>query len=67
MRIDRVVFVLSSVLILLCIVLSYLFSSRWLIGATIVGINMVQAEFTGVCPVTMMLRKLGFKPQSGTP
>jgi hypothetical protein len=64
MHIDRMVFALSGVLILLCIALSYLFSSRWLIGAGIVGLNMVQAGFTGMCPVAMTLRKLGFKSDS---
>jgi hypothetical protein len=61
MHIDRMVFAISGVLILLCIALSYEFSSRWLIGAAIVGLNMVQAGFTGMCPVAITLRKLGFK------
>ena len=64
MHIDRMVFAISGVLILLCVALSYLFSSRWLIGAAIVGLNMVQAGFTGVCPVAMTLRRLGFKSES---
>ena len=64
MHIDRIVFAISGVLILLCITLSCLFSSRWLIGAAIVGLNMVQAGFTGMCPVAITLRKLGFKSDS---
>jgi hypothetical protein len=64
MHIDRMVFAISGVLILLCIALSYEFSSRWLIGAAIVGLNMVQAGFTGMCPVAITLRKLGFKSDS---
>jgi hypothetical protein len=43
MHIDRMVFAISGVLILPCIALSYLYSSRWLIGAAIVGLNLVQA------------------------
>jgi hypothetical protein len=64
MHIDRMVFAISGVLILLCIALSYLLSSRWLIGAAIVGLNMVQAGFTGLCPVAMTLKKLGFRSDS---
>ena len=64
MLIDRMVFAISGLLILLCIALSYLISSRWMIGAAIVGLNMVQAGFTGMCPVAMTLRKLGFKSDS---
>jgi hypothetical protein len=58
------VFAISGALILLCIALSFLLSSRWLIGAAIVGLNMVQAGFTGMCPVAMTLKKLGFKSDS---
>ncbi len=64
MLIDRMVFAISGALILLCIGLSYLFSSQWLIVAAIVGLNMVQAGFTGFCPVAMTLRKLGAKSDS---
>lgn len=61
MHIDRMVFVISGVLVLVCITLSTLLSSRWLIGAGIVGLNMVQAGFTGLCPVAWTLRKLGLE------
>ena len=64
MLIDRVVFVFSGALILICIGLSYLFSSHWLIVAAIVGLNMVQAGFTGLCPVAITLKKLGVKSDS---
>jgi len=37
MLIDRLVFAISGALILICIALSYLFSSHWLIVAAIVG------------------------------
>ena len=61
MHIDRMVFVISGVLILICIALSVLLSSRWLIGAGIVGLNMIQAGFSGLCPVAWTLRKLGLE------
>lgn len=64
MLIDRMVFAISGAAILLCIALSYLFSSHWLILAAIVGLNMVQAGFTGYCPVAFTLRKLGMKSDS---
>ncbi len=64
MLVDRMVFAISGALILLCIALSYLFSAHWLIVAAIVGLNMVQAGFTGFCPVAMTLKKLGVKSDS---
>ena len=64
MLIDRLVFAISGALVLFCITLSYLYSSHWLIVAAIVGLNMVQAGFTGLCPVAITLKKLGFKSAS---
>ncbi len=64
MRLDRMVFAISGGLILMCIALSYLFTRHWLIVAAIVGMNMVQAAFTGWCPVAMTLRKLGVRSDS---
>jgi hypothetical protein len=64
MLIDRLVFGISGALILICIALSYLFSSQWLIVAAIVGLNMVQAGFTGLCPIAITLKKLGVKSDS---
>ena len=64
MLIDRMVFAISGALILACIALSVLFSTRWLIIAAIVGLNMLQAGFTGLCPVAWSLKKLGIKSGS---
>jgi DUF2892 family protein len=64
MLIDRMVFAISGAVILLCIGLSYLFSPHWLIVAAIVGLNMVQAGFTGYCPVAITLKKLGMQSDS---
>jgi hypothetical protein len=64
MLIDRVVFAVSGALILVCLALAYLFSSTWLIVAAIVGLNMVQAGFTGLCPIAWTLRKLGMESGS---
>ena len=64
MHIDRMVFTISGLLVLVCIALSYLLSSRFLIGVAIVGLNMVQAGFTGFCPVAVTLKKLGVKSDS---
>jgi hypothetical protein len=61
MHIDRMVFAISGTLILLAVALSCLYSSRWLILAAIVGLNLLQAGFTGLCPVAMTLKRLGFR------
>lgn len=62
MSIDRVVLAFAGVMISLSLVLSYLFTPYWLILAAFVGLNMLQAAFTGFCPLAFVLKKLGVKP-----
>jgi hypothetical protein len=62
MSIDRIVFAFAGVMILLSLALSYLFTPWWLLLAAFVGLNMLQAAFTGLCPLAWILKKLGVKP-----
>jgi len=62
MLIERLVLAISGALILICLALAYFYSSSWLIVAAIVGLNLLQAAFTGMCPIAMTLKKLGVKP-----
>lgn len=62
MSIDRMVFAFAGAMILLSLALSYLFTPYWLLLAAFVGLNILQAAFTGFCPLALILRKLGVKP-----
>lgn len=62
MSIDRVVLAFAGTMILLSLGLSQLHSPMWLWFAAFVGANMLQAAFTGFCPLATMLKKMGFKP-----
>lgn len=62
MSIDRMVFAVAGAMILLSLALSYLFTPYWLLLAAFVGLNMFQAAFTGLCPLALILKKLGVKP-----
>ena len=61
MSIDRMVFAFAGAMILLSLALSYLFTPYWLLLAAFVGLNMLQAAFTGFCPLALILKKLGAK------
>jgi hypothetical protein len=61
MSIDRVVFAFAGTVILICLGLSQVHSVYWLLMVAFVGANMLQAAFTGFCPLAMILKKLGFK------
>jgi hypothetical protein len=62
MSIDRMVFAFAGAMILLSLILNRLFSPYWLVLAAFVGLNMIQAAFTGFCPLARVLKKLGVRP-----
>jgi hypothetical protein len=62
MNIDRLVFAFAGMMVLASLLLGYFVSLWWLLLAAFVGANMLQAAFTGFCPLAMILRKLGVSP-----
>lgn len=62
MTIDRVVMAFAGVMILLSLGLSQLVHPYWLGLAVFVGLNMLQAAFTGFCPLAIMLKRMGIRP-----
>ncbi len=59
MNIDRLVFAIAGLFILASLALSQLHSVYWLWFAAFVGANMLQASFSGFCPLALILKKLG--------
>jgi hypothetical protein len=47
--------------LLLSLALSQLFSPAWLLLSAFVGLNLIQASFTGFCPAAMVFKRLGLK------
>ncbi|MDF1763169.1 MAG: DUF2892 domain-containing protein [Oleibacter sp.] len=62
MNIDRMVFAIAGTFILLSLVLSQAHSENWLWFTAFVGANMLQAAFTGFCPLAKILKSLGLNP-----
>lgn len=61
MNIDRMVMAFAGLMILASLALTYLVSPWWMLLTAFVGLNMLQAAFTGFCPAAMLFGKLGFK------
>ena len=61
MNIDRVIFVFAGMVILASVALAYYVAPLWLILTGFVGLNMIQAAFTGFCPLAIILKRLGFR------
>ena len=62
MTIDRVVLAFAGSFILVSLILSQVHSAYWLWFTAFVGANLLQASFTGFCPLAKILRALGVKP-----
>ena len=61
MNVDRAVMSFAGVMVLVSLALAWLVSPYWLLLTAFVGINMIQAAFTGFCPAAIVFRKLGIK------
>lgn len=62
MNIDRFVFAFAGLMILISVGLSQIHSVYWLLLTAFVGLNMLQAAFTGFCPLAKILKAAGSKP-----
>ncbi|MGA8172351.1 MAG: DUF2892 domain-containing protein [Methylocystis sp.] len=62
MTIDRIVMAFAGVMILASLTVALTVSPWWLLLAGFVGLNLLQAAFTGFCPLALALKKFGVKP-----
>ena len=62
MTIDRLVMMFAGIFILLSLALAHYHSPYWLFVTAFVGLNLLQASFTGFCPLAIILKKLGITP-----
>lgn len=62
MNMDRLVFAIAGVFILASLALSQLHHVYWLWFTAFVGANLLQASFTGFCPLAKILKAFGAQP-----
>lgn len=62
MTIDRFVMAFAGTLILVSLALAQTFSPWWLLLTAFVGLNLLQASFTGFCPLATALKRIGIAP-----
>lgn len=61
MNIDKLVLRFAGSMVLLSLALSVYHHPNWLWLTAFVGANLLQASFTGFCPLAMILRRLGVR------
>ena len=61
MTMDKVIKIMAGSFILISVVLAVWVSKWWLIWTALVGVNLIQSAFTGWCPASGILAKLGIQ------
>jgi len=61
MTLDRSVMAFAGFMMLLSLVLEQLYGPAWLWLTAFVGLNLIQASFTGFCPAAMAFKRLGVR------
>jgi hypothetical protein len=59
MNLDRAVMAFAGLMTLLSATLVYFVSPWWLLLTVFIGLNLLQASFSGFCPAASLLRKFG--------
>jgi hypothetical protein len=65
MKIDNLIRLLAGTVTLLGVALTHFVSPWWLLLPTFVGLNLIQSVFTGFCPPSLILHKLGWLGDDG--
>ncbi|MEJ8571058.1 DUF2892 domain-containing protein [Microbaculum marinum] len=61
MNIDRFVLAFAGLVVLVSLGLGIWASQWWFLLTGFVGLNLLQAAFTGFCPLAMILKRIGLK------
>ncbi|MXQ07843.1 DUF2892 domain-containing protein [Alphaproteobacteria bacterium GH1-50] len=65
MTVERGILLIVGVLVVGSVLLAAFHSVNWLWLTGILGAHLIQASFTGVCPVVMTLKKMGLETKAG--
>jgi len=64
MSIERVLFALGGVMVMLTSLLAIFHHPNWTWFTLFVGFNCFQSSFTGFCPPRVLIRKFGIKTEA---
>jgi hypothetical protein len=65
MKTDAFIRVLAGSFVLLGVALGHFVSAWWLLLPAFAAANLIQSAFTGFCPPTLLLAKLGWVGEDG--
>lgn len=65
MTVERGILLIVGAIVVLSVLLAVYHNINWLWLTGILGVHLVQASFTGMCPVVMTLKKMGLPSKAG--
>jgi hypothetical protein len=65
MTVERAILLTVGSLIIVSVLLAVYHNLNWLWLTGILGAHLVQASFTGMCPIVMALKRLGLPSKTG--
>ncbi len=61
MNLDKAVMRFAGIMVLISVALTQFVSPYWFLFTIFIGLNLLQASFTGFCPAALVFSKLGVK------
>ena len=65
MTLERIILLVSGIVVLGSLLLGIYVSPYWFWLTGLMGAHLIQASFTGVCPVVMLLKRMGLPSRAG--
>lgn len=65
MTVERGILLIVGIVVLLSTLLAVFHSTGWLWVTGLMGAHLIQASFTGMCPVVSTLKKMGLPVKAG--
>lgn len=65
MKAESLIRLLAGSVVLLGVILTHYVSAWWLLLPAFAAVNLIQSAFTGFCPPTLLLKKLGWLGEDG--
>jgi hypothetical protein len=65
MTLERTILLVVGIVVVGSVLLGVYHSMGWFWVTGIMGAHLIQASFTGICPVVRALRSMGFKEVAG--
>jgi hypothetical protein len=65
MTVERTILLVVGIVVLVSTLLAVYHSSNWLWLPGVMGAHLIQASFTGLCPVVAALKKMGIPTKAG--